>query len=133
MKTKTAKISSRLFIIAAILLSLTVNISAQNRKKDLREKKAKVKYRKEVTVKHDVMYKEILVKKKHYFYREGYFYDRRPEGYVKIVAPIGARIRLLPHGYKIVRVHRAKYYLYAGVYYRLIPRERVYVVVNTPL
>ncbi len=148
MKTRIFR-SSVLFLAAAVMFLMTANINAQERKHN---KKRVVK--KEVIVKHPVRhkeivrhpvkhrevvvrktenYREVIVKNRHYFYRDGYFYNRGHEGYVKVVAPLGARISMLPHGYKIVRVHRKRYYLFGGIYYRFIPRERVYVVVKTPL
>jgi Family of unknown function (DUF6515) len=105
-------------IILIMIFAFTGTISAQ---------------KKVVVVKHGHEYKEIVVKERHYFYKDGFFYDKHPEGYVKIVAPIGARITVLPSGYKIVRAHRIRYYVFGGIYYRYLPRERIYEVVKAPL
>jgi Family of unknown function (DUF6515) len=132
MKTRRSFIGVITLLSAALIFSFTVNINAQN--KDHRDKaKPHEKGKKEVVVKHHNKYREVVVKDRHYFYREGYFYNRGPKGYVRIAAPMGARITLLPHGYKIVRVHRLRYYVFGGIYYRFLPHERVYVVVRAPL
>jgi len=129
MKNKINNLITVTIFMAALLFILPSNTNAQEREYH----RGKVKDRRERIVKRNVEYKEVIVKKRHYFFREGYFYERGRKGYVKVVAPIGARITLLPHGYKIVRVHRVKYYVFGGVYYRFYPREKVYVVVKTPL
>ena len=129
MKNRINNLITVTIFMAALLFILPSNTNAQERE----YRRGKVKDRRERIVKHNVEYKEVIVKKRHYFFREGYFYERGRKGYVKVVAPIGARITLLPHGYKIVRVHRVKYYVFGGVYYRFYPREKVYVVVKTPL
>lgn len=127
MKNRASLISGFSLLIAALLITLSVNLNAQERV----HKNVKVK--KEVVVKHNNEYREIVVKDRHCFYRGGYFYDRGSNGYVKITAPMGARINILPRGYKVVRVHRLRYYLFGDVYYRFLPREKVYVVVEAPL
>jgi Family of unknown function (DUF6515) len=116
---KLFSVSCFSFIVVILMFVLTANINAQQVKK-------------EIIVKKNGNYKEIIVKNRHYFYREGYFYENGPKGYVKVVAPIDARITLLPMGYKVVRVHRVRYYLFDGVYYRYFPHEKVYVVVAAP-
>ncbi len=129
MKNRASILVAGIFFITAFLFMLPSNTNAQDREVH----RERVKDRRERVVKRNIEYKDIVVEKRHYFYREGYFYDRGPKGYVKVVAPIGARITLLPHGYKIVRIHRLRYYLFGGVYYRFYPREKVYVVVKAPL
>jgi Family of unknown function (DUF6515) len=132
MKKKSMGLSGFSIIAVALIIILATNINAQEReRKEKRRKKAVTK--KEVLVKRQNEYRDVVVKDRHYFYREGYFYDRRPEGYVKIKAPIGAEITLLPTGYKVVRVHRVRYYLFGGIYYKFYPKRKVYVVVNAPL
>ena len=127
MKKKLFGFGSFSLIAAILVLILAVNVNAQERSRK------RVVHKKEVVVKHNVEYRDIVVKKRHYFYREGYFYDKRPEGYVKVEAPIGAEITLLPRGYKVVRVHRVRYYLFGGIYYKFLPHRKVYVVVKAPL
>ena len=129
MKKQINNLIAALLFLSALLLALPGSANAQS--KEYYGKR--VKDRKEKIVKRNLEYREVIVKKRHYFYREGYFYDGGPKGYVKVIAPIGARITLLPHGYKIVRFHRIKYYSFGGVYYRFYPREKVYVVVKAPL
>jgi len=84
-----------------------------------------------VIVRHDD-YREVIVDDRHVFYRGGAFYDRGPNGYVVVTAPVGARIDVLPVGYKVIRHNRAKFYVFRGIYYKFIPREKIYVVVNAP-
>jgi Family of unknown function (DUF6515) len=132
MKKKAIDVSRFSIIAVALIIILATNINAQQRERKERGRK-KVLTKKEVVVERHNGYREVVVKDRHYFYREGYFYDRRPEGYVKIVAPIGAEIALLPAGYKVLRVHRVRYYLFGGIYYKFLPRRKVYVVVQAPL
>ena len=131
MKKTVVRIGGICVITAALLLSLSSSIYAQTREQVHR--RDRIRDRKVVVVNRERDYREIVVERKHYFYRDGYFYDRRPEGFIKVVAPLGARITLLPHGYRIVHVRRVKYYFFGGIYYRFLPRERVFVVVKAPL
>ena len=125
MKNKLFKLSGFSFIVAILLLVLTVNINAQYHKGQEKQKKSNVVGKDN--------YRDVSVKDKHYFYREGYFYDKRADGYSKIDAPIDARITMLPHGYKTMRYHKAKYYSFGGIYYKFSPSEKVYVVVRAPM
>ena len=113
-------------LIAVFLFAMAVSTSAQHRDDRQRDKEKK----KEV-VRHDD-YRDVSVRDRHYFYREGYYYDKRPSGYVKVPAPIGARISVLPHGYRVVRIHKVKYYVFGGIYYKFFPRENVYEVIEVP-
>jgi hypothetical protein len=103
-----------------------VNIIAQDH-----DKKGHEKHKKNEVVGKD-NFRDISVKDKHYFYREGSFYDKRDNDYSKVEAPIDARITELPHGYKTIRYHKAKYYSFGGIYYTFSPSEKVYVVVHAP-
>ena len=77
-------------------------------------------------------YETIVVHKNNYFYNNGFFYRRGPRGYAVIGAPIGARIRVMPLGYSVIKFGGLSYYYLNGVYYNFIPSENVYVVVNKP-
>jgi len=125
MKNKLFKLSGLSFIVTVLLLILMVNINAQDNKGQEKHKK------------NDVIgkdnYRDVSVKDKHYYYREGSFYDKRDNGYSKVEAPIDARITMLPHGYKTIRYHKTKYYRFGGVYYKFSPSEKVYVVVQAPM
>jgi hypothetical protein len=125
MKNKLFSLSGFSFIVAVLLLSLTVNINAQDHKGQEKQKKSNVVGKDN--------YKDVSVRDKHYYYREGSFYDKRDNGYSKIDAPIDARISALPHGYKTIRSHKTKYYSFGGIYYKFSPSEKVYVVVKAPL
>ena len=125
MKNKLFKLSGLSFIVTVLLLILMVNINAQDNKGQEKHKK------------NDVIgkdnYRDVSVKDKHYYYREGSFYDKRDNGYSKVEAPIDARITMLPHGYKTIRYHKTKYYRFGGVYYKFSPSEKVYVVIQAPM
>jgi Family of unknown function (DUF6515) len=74
----------------------------------------------------------VVVHGRRYFYGGGFFYRPGRWGYVAIPAPLGARIRVLPFGYMGFRIGPVPYYYFGGVYYRYIPDENVYVVVEKP-
>ena len=125
MKKQLFRLTS-LALIMVFLFAFSANTFAQHR--DRREHARLIK---RSFIEHDG-YCDVRVKGHHYFYRDGYFYDREPEGYVKVVAPFGARISILPRGYEVVRFHRHKYFRFGGIFYQFLPRERVYVVVQSP-
>ena len=77
-------------------------------------------------------YETAMVHKNTYFYNNGFFYRRGPQGYAIIHPPIGARIRVLPRGYTIVKFGGLSYFYINGAYYNYIPAEKVYVVVDKP-
>lgn len=74
----------------------------------------------------------IVVGGREYFYSAGVFYRTGPQGYITVGAPFGARIGILPPGYRAVRFGRAPFFVYLGTYYRYDPAARVYVVVPPP-
>ncbi len=124
------KYLNALIIIIALMIALVSTSSAQTRGIE-RHRGARVRER--VVVRQPVNYKEVIVSNKHYFFRNGIFYERRHIGFVAVVAPIGARIAVLPLGYKAVRIRRTKYFFFGGVYYKFLPQERVYCVVQRPI
>lgn len=67
-----------------------------------------------------------------YYFCNGVFYKKAPQGYIVIKTPVGARVKTLPRGYKIVRVDGKKYYLHQGIYFEFDPVRHIYVVVGTP-
>jgi len=147
MKKKIIKMSSVILLVFAFVIALANNSNAQDRKVIVRhhnkrevvvkhndKRDAVVKHNDgRVVVIHNNRYSEVVVNRRTCYYREGYFYDRRPDGVVKIEAPIGARVTVIPSGYKVIRLHRVRYYVFAGVYYRFLPSSRIYVVVKAPL
>ena len=118
--------SAGLALLMVFLFAFNANTYAQHR-----DRRENARAYKRGVIEHNE-YRDIVVKDRHYFYRGGYFYDRRPEGYVKVVAPFGARISILPRGYEVIRVHRHKYFRFGGIFYQFLPREKVYVVVQAP-
>jgi Ni/Co efflux regulator RcnB len=147
MKKRASKISRIILLAAAMLFTMPMTDYAQDHGKDNGEHRGHSERhdmdnhgrrdmdngrKGKVVVRHDDNYREVIVKDRHVFYRGGAFYERRPSGYAVVDAPIGARIEILPGGYKIIRHNRLKYYLFGGIYYRFLPRERVYVVVSAP-
>ncbi|WP_299218558.1 DUF6515 family protein [uncultured Aquimarina sp.] len=72
---------------------------------------------------------KIVVHKNVKYYRSaGIWYIKKNRRYVTVAAPIGARISVLPTGYKSVKVKGVRYYKHKGVYYKKSGRS--YVVVN---
>ncbi len=67
---------------------------------------------------------------KTFFHRDGIFYRLTPGGYVAITGPAGYRVNRIPALAVKVRIGPAYFYYYYGTYYRYIPEERVYVVVD---
>ncbi len=78
-------------------------------------------------------YREIVYGGRHFYFREGVFYERGPKGYAIVEAPVGAAVTVMPAGFKIVRIRRARYYFLHGVYYKFLPARKVYVVVRRPI
>ncbi|WP_299247003.1 DUF6515 family protein [uncultured Aquimarina sp.] len=71
----------------------------------------------------------IIVHKNVKYYRSGgVWYIKKNRRYVTVAAPIGARINVLPTGYKSIRVKGVRYYKHKGVYYKKSGRS--YIVVN---
>ncbi|WP_299312811.1 DUF6515 family protein [uncultured Aquimarina sp.] len=64
-----------------------------------------------------------------YYRSGGVWYIKKNRRYVTVMAPVGARINVLPTGYKSVKVKGVRYYKHKGVYYKKSGRS--YVVVNT--
>jgi len=147
MKKRIIRLCSVILLASAFVLASAITSNAQDRKviarhHNKREVVVKHNDRHNVVVKHNDgrevvihnnRYSEVVVNRRTCYYREGYFYDRRHDGVVKIEAPIGARVTVIPTGYKVIRLHRVRYYVFAGVYYRFIPSSGIYVVVKAPL
>ncbi len=63
-----------------------------------------------------------------FYVSKGVWYKKRNGTYVVAKAPAGAFIKVLPRGYKVVKVRGVSYYKYNGVYYKRSGKR--YVVVN---
>jgi len=143
MKNKLFKLSRILFMAGAVLFFLSMTNNAQDRghggdahqdhaaKHDVVHHAHRGKVR--VAPRHDDAYRDVVVNNRHFFYRGGSFYERGPNGYVIATAPIGARIDVLPGGYRVIRRHGARFFLFGGIYYQFDPVTHVYIVVNAPL
>jgi hypothetical protein len=74
----------------------------------------------------------VVVKDKDYFFRAGSWFVQGPDGYKLIVAPRGARVKVLPVGYAVVVIGGISYYHYYGSYYRFDDQTTEYYVVDPP-
>lgn len=77
-----------------------------------------------------VGYQEVWVGRTKCFYHEGRFYRRTRRGFMRIDAPIGAIVSVLPHPHRAMVVGRVTYYSSGGTHYRRIPSG--YMVVAAP-
>ncbi len=75
---------------------------------------------------------KVVVKDKDYFYHAGVWYGPGPDGYRVIVAPRGARVKVIPAGYTVVVYSGVTYYCYYGTYYRFDDQTTEYYVVSPP-
>jgi hypothetical protein len=66
-----------------------------------------------------------------YFYNDGYFYRRVPQGYMIVDAPAGVVISSLPVGVRIVVYNGKHFYYYNETYY--LRAQTGYVVVDDPV
>ena len=118
MKTKIKDRTNFMQIILAFALMFTsvfmlsVETLAQHRDRG-HERVVVRNYPRHVTVRPvrpSQTYAGVSVSGRNYFYSEGAFYKRDRFGYHVIVAPIGARIRVLPAGYLMFRLGALDYY-----------------------
>jgi hypothetical protein len=68
-----------------------------------------------------------------YYYHNGVFFWPGKNGYSVIAGPVGARISVLPPGYKRISVNNVHYYYFYGTYYRYDPVDKIYIVIESPL
>lgn len=66
-----------------------------------------------------------------FFFLDGIFYKKEPNGYIVTPAPIGARVPALPPATVRVNIDGRPYYTYSGVYYQQVPEG--YIVVKQPI
>jgi len=112
-------------LLAFLLLFGGKNLSAQRRERVGRKRSPDVV----------VLPRErtrVVVSGREYFYSKGVYYRSSGRAYVAIPGPVGARIRVLPAGYTVVRVGVTPFFLYYGTYYRFDAPTRQYVVVAPP-
>jgi Ni/Co efflux regulator RcnB len=69
----------------------------------------------------------------HLFLHAGNWYRPAPDGYVVVEAPVGAVVRTLPPGYRVVRSGPRRYYVVNGAYHAWDPARAGYVVVQPPV
>ena len=77
-------------------------------------------------------YVKVVVRSKPYYYHSGVFYSKGPKGYIRIAAPVGARITALPKLSVRVVIGGVPYWNYFGTYYRYDRSKREYIVVERP-
>lgn len=65
-----------------------------------------------------------------FFFLDGIFYKKKPDGYVITPAPIGARVAQLPPAVVMVNMNGRNVYTYSGVYYQQVPNG--YMVIEQP-
>lgn len=65
-----------------------------------------------------------------YYFHEGIFYTRAPQGFKVVTPPRGCLVARLPVGFETLIVAGVTYFLYAGVYYNRAATG--YVVVDAP-
>jgi hypothetical protein len=75
---------------------------------------------------------KVVIKDKDYFFHAGSWYAHGPDGYKLIVAPRGARVKVLPVGYAVVVIGGINYYHYYGAYYRFDDQTAEYYVADPP-
>lgn len=63
-----------------------------------------------------------------YYQKRGVWYVKRNNRFVRVKAPAGARVAVLPRNYKVVKRRGVTYYKRGGVYYRKTGRN--FIVVN---
>ncbi len=76
---------------------------------------------------HDVVHVGSLV----YFFLDGIFYRKAPQGYIVAPAPIGAIVHEIPNQALPVPANGTQYYTLDGTYYQRVPEG--YVVVEKPV
>jgi len=77
-------------------------------------------------------FKVVKHHKAKYFHHHGIYYKHGPKGYAVCRAPIGLRIRTLPHEHISFRYHGRPYYYYYGTYYIYDEVEKIYIVSEKP-
>lgn len=69
----------------------------------------------------------------HFRFHRGVWYKPRGKRFVVIAAPLSIRVRVLPIGYKKIRVGARPYYYYYGTYYQKAENSDEYEVVAAPV
>jgi len=155
MKTKAFKsIPFLILLIGAVLVSFSYDVSAQKKKGHAKgatktHKKAHHKGKNPRSAHHKYAHLPkrgatiakigagavvITHKKGKYHYHNGIFY--KPAGaasYVVVRPPRGARIKVLPYGYKRMVLAKTTYIYYYGTYYKRVPATEEYEVVAAPI
>jgi len=87
----------------------------------------------------DLIAKLIIYGGQEYYYDDGYFYRKSPDGFIIIDPPVGAVVRQLPRGYKIIVTSGRSYFYYNDTYYLrtrggyLVTDNPVYQIVEPPV
>jgi len=134
-----AKLSAFLILMIVIALMLPQGTLAGNKPKRAPKPKKKVvltsrhKAKPKVIVKLPPKHKKIVVKEKNFFFHAGAWYKHGPAGYKVVVAPRGARIKVLPANHRIIIVGGKKFFHYYGTYYLYDTTAAEYYVVDAPV
>ena len=77
-------------------------------------------------------YRELVYRKKRYYFHDGVWYRRITTGFIVILPPIGVAIPVLPPFYTVIWVGSIPYYYANGIYYVWYPAQQAYVVTSPP-
>lgn len=76
-------------------------------------------------------YRPVQYKGVNYFYRGGNYYRQRGNKYVRVMAPVGLRVRHLPPGYR-AKIYRGQRYYYTDNSYFRQASPGIYIIINRP-
>jgi hypothetical protein len=78
-------------------------------------------------------YSRVMIGTSVYYYSDGVYFVGEKGAYVVVVAPIGARVGLLPYGFRSIYLGSRRYFHVNSTYYIYAPATRDYVVVKAPV
>lgn len=124
MKTKIKLVLLLVFITTSMAFAQTTKV-----KKVTTNRKSPQKVIKKVLPKD---HEKVIVKDDTYYFHRGVYYRPEKKGYKVVKAPIGARIRRLPDGFRIVRRTNRIYYVFFHTWYVYDELNDIYIVVEKP-
>ena len=133
------------FIVMLLILSCSLNLQAQNAKKNKRKSGQKVvitskvkhyktlpNWKTKATVA-PVGLKPISHNGFTYHLKDGIYYRHINNQYVIVKPPVGIRISVIPKAYTKILFNGIPYYYYYGTFYSYIPEENVYETIAPPI